>query len=496
MAEHGCAGRRGWRCGLCVVAGHNGFSPAGSGTPRSTSASSARVSPGSRAQTRSPTAASRATVYEAGTRVGGRCISLRNLFPGQVAERGGEFIDTPHKTMLGYARRFGLALEDVSKEPGDVFYHFGGQHIPESAVVDEFRDFVQVMRAGSPEAVERGRRRSPTQTLTWRSIARASLAYLGRRKRRQPRRRIDRKGGDRRGLHRRVRPRARRAELPELPRSSSTPIGARSSRRSASSATSDTTCSMATIASSHGLAQALPRPVELGMMLSAVRETAGGRIELTFETPGGARIAHARCGRPRDPVHHAARRRADVNLDRVPGKRAAIDLLGYGTNAKMMVGFERAALDPSGRQRHGVRRSRESPVHLGNESRKRDVRSRRADRLLGRRSAVTSLDPGAVQLEAEPVPRGSQPGVSRRACRGAAREGERRRTPRALAFEPAGAAAATPATCPASSRRWPDSRGCLSETCSSPASTRIRSTSGRASWKARRYQASMPPRRF
>ena len=78
--------------------------------------------------------------------MGGRCASLRNFFPGQVAERGGEFIDTPHKTMLRYARRFNLALEDVSKEPGDVFYHFGGQHIPKSAVVDEFRDFVQVMR--------------------------------------------------------------------------------------------------------------------------------------------------------------------------------------------------------------------------------------------------------------------------------------------------------------------------------------------------------------
>ena len=88
----------------------------------------------------------RATVYEADSRLGGRCVSLRGFFPGQVAERGGEFIDSPHKTMLRYARRFGLALEDVSKEPGDVFYHLGGQLVPEPAIVDEFRDFVQVMR--------------------------------------------------------------------------------------------------------------------------------------------------------------------------------------------------------------------------------------------------------------------------------------------------------------------------------------------------------------
>jgi monoamine oxidase len=82
----------------------------------------------------------RATLYDAATRTGGRCFSLRGLFPGQVAERGGEFIDNLHKTMLHYASRFGLALEDVSKEPGEVFYYFGGQHVPEATVVDEFRD--------------------------------------------------------------------------------------------------------------------------------------------------------------------------------------------------------------------------------------------------------------------------------------------------------------------------------------------------------------------
>jgi monoamine oxidase len=88
----------------------------------------------------------RASVYEAAARTGGRCWSLRGFFPGQVAERGGELIDNLHKTMLGYARRFRLRLEDVNKEPGDTFYHFSGQRYSEAAVVAEFRDFVSVMR--------------------------------------------------------------------------------------------------------------------------------------------------------------------------------------------------------------------------------------------------------------------------------------------------------------------------------------------------------------
>jgi monoamine oxidase len=62
------------------------------------------------------------------------------------AERGGELIDNLHKTMLGYARRFDLAIEDVSKGPGEVFYYFAGQRWPESVVVDEFREFAAAMR--------------------------------------------------------------------------------------------------------------------------------------------------------------------------------------------------------------------------------------------------------------------------------------------------------------------------------------------------------------
>jgi monoamine oxidase len=87
-----------------------------------------------------------ATLYEASERTGGRCYSLLDVFPGQVAERGGEFIDNLHKTMLGYAREFRLQLQDLSKERGDVFYYFNGQRYDESAVVNEFRSFVNVMR--------------------------------------------------------------------------------------------------------------------------------------------------------------------------------------------------------------------------------------------------------------------------------------------------------------------------------------------------------------
>lgn len=88
----------------------------------------------------------RAHVFEASERAGGRCFSLYDFFPGQVAERGGEFIDTGHVTMRGFANTFGLSLEAVSKLPGEAFYFIDGQHYDEAQVVEEFRAFVPRMR--------------------------------------------------------------------------------------------------------------------------------------------------------------------------------------------------------------------------------------------------------------------------------------------------------------------------------------------------------------
>jgi len=87
------------------------------------------------------------TIYEGQPRAGGRCRSLRGFFPGQVAELGGEFIDTQHKTMLGLANRFNLPLEDVSKQPGEETFFFDGVHYTEADVIEQYRVFAPRMRA-------------------------------------------------------------------------------------------------------------------------------------------------------------------------------------------------------------------------------------------------------------------------------------------------------------------------------------------------------------
>ena len=87
-----------------------------------------------------------ATLHDASERPGGRCHSLRGFFPRQTAERGGEFIDTGHKTMIAYARQFGVPLEDVNKSPGEIRYFFASRVYSEDAVVEELRVLVDAMR--------------------------------------------------------------------------------------------------------------------------------------------------------------------------------------------------------------------------------------------------------------------------------------------------------------------------------------------------------------
>ncbi|NRR29349.1 FAD-dependent oxidoreductase [Oxalobacteraceae bacterium] len=55
-----------------------------------------------------------ATVYEASDRLGGRCSSNTTTFPGQVAENGGELIDTGHLELRHLAAELGLTLDDLA----------------------------------------------------------------------------------------------------------------------------------------------------------------------------------------------------------------------------------------------------------------------------------------------------------------------------------------------------------------------------------------------
>jgi monoamine oxidase len=110
----------------------------------------------------------RAIVHEAGARLGGRVWTIRDYFAeGQIAERGGELIDSDHVSMRRLVAELGLTLDNViaAERPGtgDVF-RFNRSHYPvEQAVADFSAVYPKLKRdlaeAGYPTLHNHHRRR-------------------------------------------------------------------------------------------------------------------------------------------------------------------------------------------------------------------------------------------------------------------------------------------------------------------------------------------------
>jgi monoamine oxidase len=88
-----------------------------------------------------------------------------------------------------------------------------------------------------------------------------------------------------------------------------------------------------------GLAARLPRPIEHGMSLVRVRKTSGGRIDVIFERGATTVVRTHDAVVLTLPFSVLREIDLDANLDLPAWKRLAIDELGYGTNAKQMIGF-------------------------------------------------------------------------------------------------------------------------------------------------------------
>lgn len=339
----------------------------------------------------------RASIYEAADRAGGRCRSLRGFFPGQIAEHGGEFIDNLHKTMLGYAKRFRLSLEDVNKEPGEIFYHFYGQRYSEAAVVAEFRDFVSVVRID----LNRVSREVTATAHTPDDVAldRTNLrAYLD--------------GHNGAGIP--AGPLAKAAIIAAYEaeyglaaeeqsclsfllfihadrRSKFTPFGVFSDERYHLVDGNDRII--------EGLTKELPGQVTYGSRLARVRRLSDGRIELTFQTGTRTSIKSHDIAVLAIPFTVLREVELDASLAIPPNQLTAIQTLGYGTNAKMMLGFSSRpwrALNGNGTiyaDLVNVQTTWETNPSLGT-----DKRGILTDYSSGRRAI--GLNPTAVQEEA------------------------------------------------------------------------------------------------
>jgi monoamine oxidase len=90
------------------------------------------------------------TVYEASARIGGRMHSETVLWgAGAVSEYCGELIDTAHATMQALAKRFGLHLDDVNaaEAPGSKpIQYFDGRYVPFAELQRAFRPVYRTLQ--------------------------------------------------------------------------------------------------------------------------------------------------------------------------------------------------------------------------------------------------------------------------------------------------------------------------------------------------------------
>jgi len=97
-----------------------------------------------------------AQVYEASTRLGGRCWTIRNTFTdGQLAEHGGELIDQGHTQMRQLAQELGFPLDNLlAGEPNGTedFYFFDGTRYPYAQVVSDLQGIYQKMHSDVSQA--------------------------------------------------------------------------------------------------------------------------------------------------------------------------------------------------------------------------------------------------------------------------------------------------------------------------------------------------------
>lgn len=93
-----------------------------------------------------------AQIYEGATRTGGRMYTATGIMaPGLTTELGGEFIDSGHQDMFDLINEFGLPIIDT-KVPSELAlnqqaYYFNGQHYSEAEVVEAFQVIAPQMEA-------------------------------------------------------------------------------------------------------------------------------------------------------------------------------------------------------------------------------------------------------------------------------------------------------------------------------------------------------------
>lgn len=282
-------------------------------------------------------------IFEAQNRSGGRMFSLRGHFAGgQSCELGGELIDTGHARIRALAEELGLLLDDLSVEEPDIrveTFHFGGQLRSEAEIVAAFGPVAERIRADMEPVSDddlgaggQGRARELDLLSVRGWFDRAGVSGWLRSL-------LDVGYTTEFGLET-----DEQSALNLLTMIGTEPdsfrIFGESDERFRVKGGNDWIV--------RGLAERLADSITLNSRLEALRTGPDGRFVLSLRGAGGSREVHATHVVLALPFTLLRQVRLDLELP--PPKRLAIDTLGYGTNAKLMIGYSERVW----RRRHGA----------------------------------------------------------------------------------------------------------------------------------------------
>ena len=279
----------------------------------------------------------RVRVFEAQTRIGGRMFSLRDHFTGdeggdgQVIELGGELIDSDHLRIRALASELGLVLDDLLDNDSDRdTWFFDGRALTEREIVEAFVPVAAAIERDLATLGDGDILHDDHQNAD--ALDALSIAQW-----------LDRNGVS--GWLRKLIDVAYTTEM-------GLEIDAQSALNFLTFIGTDEKDHFAIFGGSderfhvrggndrivHGLGAKLVDALETGSVLEAVRGGASGYI-LTFQRDGATHDVVARQVILALPFTLLRQVRIDLALPAV--KRHAIDHLAYGSNAKLMIGYDR-----------------------------------------------------------------------------------------------------------------------------------------------------------
>lgn len=268
-----------------------------------------------------------AQIYDAAKRVGGRIFTGRQLFhDGQSCELGGELIDSGHVTMHDLAEELDIELLDYEQDDPSLarlVASFGGQRLSEAQILQGFGPIAQKIEAAlafrAPNAEE----------------VLDQLSIRGW---------LDQEGIDPQDPVRQLLEVAYTGEFGLETDDSSAlnllsyistnteklALFGESDERFRAKAGNDTF--------TQRLAERLdPSQFYLEHRLVRLAELSDGRYQLTFQSPGG--VQEVKADHVVLALPFTLLREVELDVSLPERKRMAIDELGYGTNAKLLVGF-------------------------------------------------------------------------------------------------------------------------------------------------------------